>query len=167
MGQSDPPNPDNDADSMWGLSPTGADEHINYNGWLRFNLDEEDIESSELGLLAQAGQFSALSAGLYWRKPLFVATESTQIGLQIDGGAAWLGAGVPMAFQLVDNFWVTLQPTVRGSYYSVIHLPVGVAYEVADLFRIDISGGIHSKVAPEYAFDSYMYYGAAAMAFQF
>jgi hypothetical protein len=152
---------------MFSADATGADDHLNYNGWVRFNMDEEDRESSELGILAQAGAYSLMSAGMYWRKPVFLASESTMVGLQVDAGWAWAGVGLPIAFQMVDNFWLTVQPSARASLYSSLHLPVGLAYEVADWFRIDLSGGIHSFVLPHYTMDSIMYYGATSLALQF
>ena len=153
--------------NMFGSGATGVDTHYNYQAWARFNFDEDDRSSSEMGMMGQIGAFSLLSGGVYWRKPVFVSTETMDVGLQVEVGAVWAGIATPLAFQVVENLWITSMPTLRYSLYSALHIPVGLSYEVTDFFRIDVSTGIHTHVVPNYNLEDYMYYGAGAIAFQF
>ena len=155
-----------EVENMWS-DVTGSEPHRNVQIWGRFNTDDEDIASSEFGLLAQAGLFSFLSGGLYWRKPVFTASETRQIGLQLEGGVYWAGVGLPLSFRVSDNVWISSMPTARYSAYSTVHLPVGVSYQLADAVRLDASAGVHGYVLPNNNPEDWMGYGAAAIAFQF
>jgi len=115
---------------------------VNSQFWYRQNLDNE--KQQETGALLQVGFPAMISGGWFFRSPLHRDADSLIISSQVELGLLWAACGVPMAFRLKETLWLTTQPTVRFSTLSVLHAPVGVAWQVEEDARLDAGLGVHA-----------------------
>jgi hypothetical protein len=92
----------------------------------------------------QVGFPAGLSAGGYWRGDWELESENVVMGPQLEAGLAWFGVGLPVGFRLGEDHWVTTQPSLRLSMFSLIHVPVGYSWQVSQDLRLDMETGVHA-----------------------
>jgi len=111
---------------------------VNYQLALRRPLNSQNNE--EFGTLVQVGWPSILSGGGYYRMK-FLGGENTYIGGQASIGWFWGGVGIPMAFKVSDKIWFTSHPSIRGSMFHFVHMPLGLSWELGEYNRLDTEVG--------------------------
>ena len=114
----------------------------NLQMWYRDRTNFTDEQ--ETGAIMQVGFPAGVSAGGYWRGKFELESENVAMGPQVEGGWLWFGAGLPMAFRVGENHWVTTQPSFRLSMFSLIHVPVGYSWQVSQDLRLDLETGVHA-----------------------
>ena len=114
----------------------------NLQMWYRDGKSTADDQ--EVGAIMQVGMPAALSAGGYWRGTWSDGDEGLFVGPQIEGGFLWFGLGLPMAIQVAESHWLTTQPTLRLSMFSMAHIPVGYSWQLAEDLRLDLECGVHA-----------------------
>ena len=126
-------------------------------------------ETNEMGLIGTVGTPSGLSGGAFFRHALVgKAPESNgQMSLQLSGGLAWIGISAPVALKLSDTAWITTQPGLRTTAHPILHLPIGLSFDMGNGKRIDAELGAHfsSKEDNRSVFqDSYAAYAGISFA---
>ena len=126
-------------------------------------------ETNEMGLIGTVGTPSGLSGGAFFRHALVgkAPTSNGQMSLQLSGGLAWIGVSVPVALKLSDTAWITTQPGLRTTAHPILHLPIGISFDVGNGKRIDTELGAHfsSKEHQRSIFqDSYAAYAGISFA---
>ena len=123
---------------MFGPGATGVDTHYNYQGWARFNFDEEDRSSSEMGFMGQVGAFSLLSGGStgesrsLWRQKPWMR----------DCKLKWAPCGRGLRLRSPFSWWITCG--------SPACLPFGTASTVLSTFPWDFRMRLPTSSASMY-----------------
>jgi hypothetical protein len=134
--------------------------------WQRFQVGAR--RQNEVGLLMQAGYPTLLSGGVYYRVNVF-NDGPVQVGHQIEAGGLWVGYSLPVAIPLGERVWLTTQPSIRASAFSIVQVPVGMSLQLGKRSRLDAEVGLHAggqsgPYMPGYPF---MMYGGLALAHHF
>ena len=79
----------------------------------------------QLGVLAFGNSLTLFGGGLSLR-PILIDRDTFQLGLEIEGGWLWVGAGVPVAMRLNDDVWVYSRPSISGQLLRRLQFPIGV-----------------------------------------
>ena len=115
---------------------------VNSQFWYRQNLDNE--QQQETGALLQVGFPAMISGGWFFRSPILRDSDSLVVSSQVELGLLWAACGVPIAFRLKETLWLTTHPTLRYSALSVLHAPLGLAWQVGNDARLDAGLGVHA-----------------------
>jgi len=102
-------------------------------------------QRNEMGVLLHVGLPGLASGGGYYRHSILGhGPESAGVlGAQVTGGMLWAGFGLPAALRLSDKTWLTTHPSIRIAPFPVVHLPLGMSFEVGEHKRIDTEIGAH------------------------
>jgi hypothetical protein len=107
--------------------------------WQRFQVGTQRY--NEVGFMVQGGWPTLVSGGLYYR----INTSRTgpvRVGHQLEAGGAWFGYSLPVAIPLNDTVWLTTQPSLRASAFSIVQMPVGLSVQTGNS-RLDLEVGAH------------------------
>ena len=126
-------------------------------------------ETNEMGFIGTVGTPSGLSGGAFFRNALVGKEPGSngQMSLQLSGGLAWIGVSAPVALKLSDSTWITTQPGLRTTAHPILHLPIGLSFDMGNGKRIDTELGAHfsSKEDNRSIFqDSYAAYAGISFA---
>ncbi len=135
--------------------------------WQRFAVGAR--RHNETGLLLQAGYPTLLSGGAYYRINT-VNDWPVQVGHQFEAGGLWLGYSLPIAVPLSDKAWLTTQPSIRVSVFSIVQVPVGMSLQLGKRSRLDAEVGLHAGgQSDDYRLGGHwlMLYGGLALSHQF
>jgi hypothetical protein len=102
-------------------------------------------QRNEMGLLLQVGMPALASGGGYYRHSILGHGPDSPavLGAQVSGGMVWAGFGLPAALRLSDKTWLTTHPSIRFNLFPVVHLPLGMSFEMGENKRIDTEIGAH------------------------
>jgi hypothetical protein len=120
-------------DDYWG--PVGSVQL-----WQRFQVGTQRY--NEVGFMVQGGWPTLVSGGLYYRINTSRTGQPTQVGHQFEAGGAWFGYSLPVAIPLNDTVWLTTQPSLRASAFSIFQMPVGLSVQSGNS-RLDLEVGAH------------------------
>jgi hypothetical protein len=120
-------------DDYWG--PVGSVQL-----WQRFQVGTQRY--NEVGFMVQGGWPTLVSGGLYYRINTSRTGQPTQVGHQFEAGGAWFGYSLPVAIPLNDTVWLTTQPSLRASAFSIFQMPVGLSVQTGNS-RLDLEVGAH------------------------
>ena len=82
-------------------------------------------------------------------------------------GVGMVGISAPVALKLNDTAWITTQPGLRTTAHPILHLPIGLSFDMGNGKRIDTELGAHfsSKEDNRSIFqDSYAAYAGISFA---
>jgi len=102
-------------------------------------------EKNEVGLIGAVGAPGGITGGAYFRHAVLGTSPDSRavVSAQASGGLAWIGVALPAAFKLSDQTWLTTQPGIRTTVFPILHLPIGMSFDVGNGKRIDTEVGAH------------------------
>ena len=120
-----------------------------------------------MGAVGYLGLRSFGGGGAYFR--LFpLHADDILLGVALEGGWLWAGAGVPVGLRLNDSLWLNLQPGVQiGIAGQQLKVPIGLALWVSDGVALSFESGFAATRQSSSEVPPFQIYGGAAVVTHF